>query len=247
MDVVSIQIHEDNFTHIFYDNKNAIVFDPSDPKTVILALQKKFSKNIYHFTEIDNLENIEPRKLLYVFITHHHYDHSAGNQEMLKHCKNVLVYKNSTKKPCHNGTFDDTTTFAHNETKIVPIHTPCHTMDSFCFLVISKVKYLVTGDTLFFLGCGKFFEGTAKDMYNSLNKIKNLDESTICLYGHDYRKNNIKFAEMYWKIDDNIKEKTFLTIRDEKMYNPFLNTYKIDANKCAIDVLAELRNKKNNM
>jgi len=54
---------------------------------------------------------------------------------------------------------------------------------------------LFTGDTLFSAGCGKFFEGTADDMYHSLEKIKNLPLDTMIFPGHEYTKNNLLFAK----------------------------------------------------
>ena len=57
-----------------------------------------------------------------------------------------------------------------------------------------KEKKIFTGDTLFSLGCGRIFEGTYQQMYNSLNKIKKLPKETKIYCGHEYTMQNSKFC-----------------------------------------------------
>ena len=62
-------------------------------------------------------------------------------------------------------------------------------------LIISlKKKKIFTGDTLFSLGCGRIFEGTHEQMFNSLKKIKELPKSTEIYCGHEYTLQNSKFC-----------------------------------------------------
>ena len=72
-------------------------------------------------------------------------------------------------------------------------HIPGHTSGHICFHFY-KDNFLFTGDTLFSLGCGRLFEGTYKDMFDSLNKIKSLPENTNIYCGHEYTLQNSKFC-----------------------------------------------------
>ena len=60
-------------------------------------------------------------------------------------------------------------------------HIPGHTSGHICFY-FAKDKIVFTGDTLFSLGCGRIFEGTYEQMFNSLNKINDKDQKGIKLF-----------------------------------------------------------------
>ena len=68
-------------------------------------------------------------------------------------------------------------------------------MRHICFY-FPKDKIIFTGDTLFSLGCGRIFEGTHKQMFESLNKIKSLPPETLVYCGHEYTLQNSKFCIM---------------------------------------------------
>ena len=70
---------------------------------------------------------------------------------------------------------------------------PGHTKGHVCFHFYND-KLLFTGDTLFSLGCGRIFEGTYKQMFSSLNKIKAMPLDTQIYCGHEYTLNNSKFC-----------------------------------------------------
>ena len=71
------------------------------------------------------------------------------------------------------------------------------TLKATLLFFFSKEKVVFTGDTLFSLGCGRVFEGTHKEMFNSLNKIKNLPLETKIYCGHEYTKSNLNFCLAY--------------------------------------------------
>lgn len=79
------------------------------------------------------------------------------------------------------------------------LHTPCHTRGHICYYITttdSASPQVFTGDTLFIAGCGKFFEGTAQDMYHSLLQVLRvlpLDTRVWC--GHEYTVKNLQFAK----------------------------------------------------
>ncbi|KAG8317487.1 hypothetical protein J6590_026641 [Homalodisca vitripennis] len=77
------------------------------------------------------------------------------------------------------------------------LHTPCHTKGHICYVVKPKnqSQAVFTGDTLFIAGCGRFFEGTANQMYDNLyKKLGSLPNDTRVFCGHEYTYANLKFA-----------------------------------------------------
>lgn len=71
-----------------------------------------------------------------------------------------------TRTPEHNSTF------TLGSITIRALHTPCHTQDSICYLFEDgEDRAVFTGDTLFIGGCGRFFEGTPKEMHKALNEV----------------------------------------------------------------------------
>ena len=71
------------------------------------------------------------------------------------------------------------------------IETPGHTLDH---IVYVDKNHLFCGDTLFACGCGKLFEGSYKEMFQSLSKISSLNPKTKVYCAHEYTKKNIRFA-----------------------------------------------------
>jgi len=125
---------------------------------------------------------------------------------------------------------------------------------------------LFTGDTLFIGGCGRFFEGTAEEMYQNLCKtIASMPDDTLIYCGHEYTVNNLKFGlavepdnnEMKkyyeWAQEQRKNGKPTLpsTVKQEKEINPFLRVQqpavmKYTGKGTAVEVMNELRTKKNN-
>ena len=86
----------------------------------------------------------------------------------------------------------------------VPGHTNGHIAFNF-----EKEKVVFTGDALFSLGCGRVFEGTHKDMFNSLNKLKNLPPETKAYCGHEYTKTNLEFCLRHDSSNLELKKKIY--------------------------------------
>jgi hydroxyacylglutathione hydrolase len=115
------------------------------------------------------------------------------------------------------------------------MHIPGHTTGHICFHFFQE-KLVFTGDTLFSLGCGRIFEGTYEEMFESLNKIRCLPQETKVYCGHEYTLNNLKFCIQYNSENQNLKKKAEIikkriksglptipsTIKDEIECNIFL-------------------------
>ena len=140
----------------------------------------------------------EPAKILphlkglvckYILSTHHHWDHTAANEYFSKRGFDVLG--GDPRIPFITRVLKDKEGLSLGSTQLTCIHTPCHTTGHLCYLAEHLSKRCVfTGDTLFIGGCGKFFEGNALDMYNSLKKLKALHDDTVIYPGHEYARKN---------------------------------------------------------
>jgi len=182
MRIEIISCLQDNYSYLIIDetNNNACVVDPSEAKPII-----------------DFLEN-KDLKLKYILNTHHHFDHIGGNKELKKKYKSkVIGYKNDAHRiPEIDILVEDGQIWKKDNFEAKIFHIPGHTSGHICFHFY-KDNFLFTGDTLFSLGCGRLFEGTYKDMFDSLNKIKSLPENTNIFCGHEYTLQNSKFCIKY--------------------------------------------------
>jgi hydroxyacylglutathione hydrolase len=182
MRIEIISCLQDNYSYLIIDetNNDACVVDPSEAKPIINFLENK------------------DIKLKYILNTHHHYDHIGGNKELKKKYKSMVVgYKNDAHRiPEIDILVEDGQIWKKDNFEAKIFHIPGHTSGHICFHFY-KDNFLFTGDTLFSLGCGRLFEGTYKDMFDSLNKIKSLPENTNIFCGHEYTLQNSKFCIKY--------------------------------------------------
>jgi len=199
--------------------------------------------------------------------THHHQDHSGGNEGFLASQTGVKAYGGSKKAPGTDTIVKDGDTFRIGENiNVKCLATPCHTQDSICFYLEdtkTNQRGVFTGDTLFLGGCGRFFEGTPAEMHTALTKLGGLPDDSLVWNGHEYTKGSAKFG---LKIEPDNKELQGLmkkaeedscttgksTIGDEKTWNVFMRLDTSEAKKATgesepIKVMAKLRELKNNM
>jgi hydroxyacylglutathione hydrolase len=203
--------------------KDAAIVDPVNPETVIEAVK----------TEGVNLKS--------VLTTHHHWDHAGGNEKLLSlFGKPLTVYGGDDRIGGLNTKVKQDDEFTIGNLKVRCIFTPCHTTGHICYYVQSSAgdqKMVFTGDTLFLGGCGRFFEGTADQMYSALiEKLSKLPDDTQVFCGHEYSLGNLKYgnhvepenkdilAKIEWsKTKRDANEPTVpSTIAEEKLINPFM-------------------------
>ena len=193
---------QDNYSYLIIDESNntACVVDPSESEPIINFLK---NKNI---------------KLKYILNTHHHYDHIGGNQELKKKYGSVVVgFKGDSKRiPGIDVLLEDNQIWKAENFEAKIMHIPGHTSGHICFNFF-KEKLVFTGDTLFSLGCGRIFEGSYEEMFESLNKIKSLPKETKIYCGHEYTLQNSKFCIEY--DPENTKLKNKITEIKKKLQN----------------------------
>ena len=117
-------------------------------------------------------------------------------------------------------------------------HIPGHTSGHIAFHFFREKK-IFTGDTLFSLGCGRIFEGTYEQMFNSLKKIKTLPKDTEIYCGHEYTLQNSNFCKVY--DSDNLQLKKKIVKIKEKLENklPTVPTILDDEIQCNIFLKAK--------
>ncbi len=179
MKVKIIKCLEDNFSYLIIDETTQIacVIDPSESKPII------------NFIENQNIN------LKYILNTHHHYDHVGGNLELKKRYNSIVVgYKEDKDRiPEIDVLLDDNQIWKENNFEAKIFHIPGHTSGHIAFHFF-KEKKIFTGDTLFSLGCGRIFEGTYQQMFDSLKRIKELPKDTKIYCGHEYTLQNSNFC-----------------------------------------------------
>ena len=222
----------DNYSYLIYDTKKNIVgiIDPSEAAAVDKIITKKYNK------------------LDFIFNTHHHFDHVGGNKELKQKYNSKIIGSEIDKEriPEIDILLNDKDIFLFGNTYFEIILVPGHTKGHIAFYS-KKEKVLFTGDTLFSLGCGKLFEGTFKEMYNKLEKIKKLPKNIKIYFGHEYTKKNLDFCLKYDEENEDLKKKarwlnkklsknlptTPTTLEDELKTNIFL---RCDNNKIKKDL-----------
>ena len=182
----------DNYSYLIIDEENniACVVDPSEAEPIIKYLEN---------TQIE---------LKFILNTHHHYDHVGGNKELKKrYGASVIGYKGDKERiPGIDILVSDQETWAYKNFEAKIIHIPGHTLGHIGFYFY-KNSSVFTGDTLFSLGCGRIFEGTYKQMFNSLMKLKELPRNTKIFCGHEYTLQNSEFCLTHDKNNQNLKNK----------------------------------------
>lgn len=159
-----------NFTYVVEDEdtSDAIIIDPSwDLDEIMRTIQK------------NNL------KVKYIVNTHHHFDHTIGNDTMKTQTGAPIVqYKDSAIK--HDLKVSDGEKIKFGNSELTVIHTPGHSKDSMCLVGDGKI---FSGDTLFVGTCGRVDlpGGDARELYHSLvNILRKMDDNLLMYPGHNY-------------------------------------------------------------
>tara|TARA_Y100000992_G_C21143771_1_gene432686 strand:- start:84 stop:803 length:720 start_codon:yes stop_codon:yes gene_type:complete len=190
MRIQTIRCLKDNFCYLVIDEKNlnAIVIDPGESGPVEKEIKS------------------QKLKLKYVLNTHHHTDHVGGNIELKNKfkCHVIGFHKDKNQIPGVDILVKNKEKWIKDNFEFEVFHTPGHTKNHVCFY-FKKIDALFTGDTLFSLGCGRIFEGTYEEMYNSLKIIKSFPAKTMIYFGHEYTGQNLKFCELHDKENLNLR------------------------------------------
>jgi len=175
----AIPMLSDNYSWLLSESVSGMlaIVDPAEAEPAIAAIEAAGGK------------------LDMILLTHHHGDHIDGVPALVARYSPVVVGNaaDAHRLPkldiaVHEGDLVD-----FGAVKIRVIDTPGHTVGHITYY-IADGGVLLPGDTLFSLGCGRLFEGTAADMYGALQKFDDMPDDTLVCAGHEYTASNAKFA-----------------------------------------------------
>lgn len=250
MEIEIIPLLRDNYAYLLHDPESQVtaIIDPSDAQPVLRQLKE-------HGLTLD-----------YILNTHHHWDHTDGNLEIKAETGcNIVGFKGDAARiPGIDIVLDDGDIWRFGAYEVHIAHIPGHTLGAIYFY-FPQIQSVFTGDTLFAMGCGRLFEGTAEQMYHSLQKILLLPDDTHIYSGHEYTEVNGRFAltldpnnnDLQKRMDQIrvIRQKNQptqpFTLQQEKQTNPFLRADNIHIKQLLnmekasdIEVFAEIRRRK---
>jgi hydroxyacylglutathione hydrolase len=143
------------------------------------------------------LEALDARgwTLTHVLLTHHHYDHVDGLADILsKHPAQVIgAAADAHRLPDLDVQVSEGDTMSLCSENVQVIDVSGHTLGHVAFF-FPDAKAVFTADSLMALGCGRLFEGTPAQMWDSLSKLSALPDDTTVYSGHEYTQANGKFA-----------------------------------------------------
>lgn len=224
MQVKVLNALADNYMYLLVDDESreAAIVDPVEPTKVL-----------------DEVKKLGVR-LTTVLTTHHHWDHAGGNERLLALSPNLRVYGGDDRVPKLTEHVTDNQELQVGKLTVQCLLTPCHTSGHVCYFVPAadgQPPAVFTGDTLFVAGCGKFFEGTADQMYRALvERLSKLPDDTRVFCGHEYTVTNLQFAatvepkneaikkKLAWARDQRSRKEPTVpsTIAEERSFNPFM-------------------------
>lgn len=134
-------------------------------------------------------------RLTHIFNTHHHFDHAGGNEALKEQwgCTVVGADNDAARIPGIDQRVVDGDRFAFGDVEVTVFEVPGHTSGHIAFYLASE-NLVFVGDTLFALGCGRLFEGSPEQMWNSLQKLMALPDETVVYCAHEYTQANAAFA-----------------------------------------------------
>ncbi|XP_053749756.1 hydroxyacylglutathione hydrolase, mitochondrial isoform X8 [Panthera pardus] len=156
-------------------------------------------------------------------------DHAGGNEKLVKLEPGLKVCGGDDRIGALTHKVTHLSTLQVGSLNVKCLSTPCHTSGHICYFVSkpgsSEPPAVFTGDTLFVAGCGKFYEGTADEMYKALLEILGrLPPDTRVYCGHEYTINNLKFARHVEPNNTAIQEKLAWAKEVEKEFSGGVNT-----------------------
>ena len=258
--MADLQIHQ---FPCLNDNYGILIHDPDSGATASIdtpdaaAIEGALAEKGWNLTHILN--------------THHHWDHTGGNLELKEKTGCIVVGPAKNKAagseiPGIDLEVSEGSVYEFGTKTAKIIETPGHTLDHIIYWFESEGTAFV-GDTLFALGCGRVFEGTMPQMWESLLKVRALPSATIIYCAHEYTLGNANFALSVEPDNEALKARveTIKALRAEDKptvptilaaeleTNPFLRADHADLQAAigmsgagAADVFAEVRKRKDN-
>lgn len=239
MKLTSISAFQDNYIWVLSDTEGkCVIVDPGEAAPVLRAIAQ---------------HQWQPVAIL---LTHHHADHVGGVRQLKENYPEIAIYGPAEisipglTKVVQEG---DCLRLLNHDFSVIA--TPGHTLGHISYF---SYPWLFCGDTLFSAGCGRLFEGTPDQMYQSFQRINQLPSETLICCAHEYTESNVAFALSLLPEDEYInrfyrevkalraeKQPTLpSTLAKERQVNVFLRTEDPDLQrKAKKDILFQQPNK----
>lgn len=178
MNVAQIPVLQDNYVYLLFGANGATaVVDPAVAEPVIEALDAR------------------GLKLDFIFNTHHHRDHVGANIALKEKygCEIFGCAKDAARIPGISRKLEPGEEFLFDGEKVKVFACDGHTIGHISYW-FEKSAALFCGDTIFSLGCGKLFEGSPEQMWESLSHLRSLPAEAKVYCAHEYTLENASFA-----------------------------------------------------
>ena len=179
LEIVRIPVLSDNYVWLVHEpaSKETMVVDPAVAEPVLAEADKRGWK----ITQIWN--------------THWHPDHTGGNAAIKEEtgCHITGPDDEKARIPTLDTMVKEGDVARLGDVVANVIDVPAHTAGHIAFHFASEDELFV-GDTLFAMGCGRLFEGTAAQMFDNMRKLEKLPAETNVYCAHEYTQSNGEYA-----------------------------------------------------
>ena len=177
MEIAAVPAFTDNYIWLLHDESSGetAVVDPGDASPALAEAEKRG----WRITQVWN--------------THHHWDHSGGNVAMKEATGCIVSGPAAENIPARDVPLSEGSELRIGDHAGHVIEIPGHTLGHIA-LILDEDRIAFVGDTLFAMGCGRLFEGTAEQMHHSLQRVAALPPETALYCGHEYTLANARFA-----------------------------------------------------
>ena len=177
LEIVPVPAFTDNYIWLVHDRGSGetAVVDPGDAKPALAEAERR------------------GWTIGQVWNTHKHWDHTNGNAAVKDATGCIVSGPAGEEVPALDVALAEGSEIRIGEHAGRVIEIPGHTLGHIA-LIFEEQRAAFVGDTLFAMGCGRLFEGTAEQMYNSLQRLMELPADTAFYCGHEYTLSNARFA-----------------------------------------------------
>jgi hydroxyacylglutathione hydrolase len=179
LEIIQIPVLTDNYIYLLHDSVSGetAAVDPALAQPVLDVIKQR------------------GWQLTYILNTHHHGDHVGGNLELKREtgCQIIGSAADKHRIPAIDRCVSDGEHITIGKHSAQVMETAGHTSGHIVYY-FAEDNALFCGDTLFVMGCGRLFEGSAEQLWQSLQKLKTLPAETRVYCAHEYSENNARFA-----------------------------------------------------